>query len=71
MTIIHPRDLDLRNTSVVIAAYNEGRALGAVVAGLNELGVEIVVVDDGSSDDTARVARTAGAVVIQHPVNLG
>ncbi|MGH7522685.1 MAG: glycosyltransferase family 2 protein [Gemmatimonadales bacterium] len=56
---------------VVIPAYRETQVLGPVVAGLRALGWRVVVVDDGSDDGTAAVARRAGAWVLQHPVNLG
>src|SRR5262249_24409831 len=56
---------------VVIAAYNEGRAIGRVLAGLGELPYRILVVDDGSSDATAELAARSGAEVIRHPINLG
>lgn len=56
---------------VVIAAYNEERMIGRVIAGLKPLGHNVVVVDDGSTDRTAAIARLAGAVAIEHPFNLG
>lgn len=56
---------------VVIPAYNEGSALGEVVSGLAGRFARIVVVDDGSVDDTAGIAWRAGATVLVHPVNLG
>ncbi|MBP7621063.1 MAG: glycosyltransferase family 2 protein [Gemmatimonadales bacterium] len=56
---------------VVIAAYREATAIGAVVQGLREHGWRVVVVDDGSADATAAVARAAGATVVRHAVNLG
>lgn len=56
---------------IVIAAYNEGQAIAQVVGGLLPVYSDIVVVDDGSIDDTARAALAAGATVLQHPVNLG
>jgi glycosyltransferase involved in cell wall biosynthesis len=56
---------------VVIPAYRETQVLGPVVAGLRALGWRVVVVDDGSEDGTADVAWSAGAWVLQHPVNLG
>src|SRR5215470_10402830 len=56
---------------VVIAAFNEGRAIGRVLAGLGELPYRILVVDDGSSDATAELASRSGAEVIRHPINLG
>ena len=56
---------------VVVAAYNEARVIGGVIAELRRDSHRIVVVDDGSSDMTARVAAECGAIVLQHPINLG
>jgi glycosyltransferase involved in cell wall biosynthesis len=56
---------------VVVAAYNEGAVLARVVTDVRHAGYRVVVVDDGSSDTTADVARVAGATVIRHPFNLG
>ncbi len=64
-------------TSVVIPAFNEEASVGGVVdevrAGLLQYDaqVEIIVVDDGSTDGTARAAVAAGARVIQHRSNRG
>ena len=61
--------------TVIIPALNEGPHLNNVLSELRqECGdfIEtVVVIDDGSSDDTGRVAADAGAVVITHPSNLG
>jgi glycosyltransferase involved in cell wall biosynthesis len=60
------------NVLVVIPAYNEEKQIGRVIRGLFENGhTNIVVVDDGSTDETAPVAKAAGAVVLQHEVNRG
>src|SRR5262249_42542438 len=56
---------------VVIAAYNEARAIGRVLAGLSALPYRVLVVDDGSIDATGEVAARAGAEVLRHPINLG
>src|SRR5215471_16551129 len=56
---------------VVIAAYNEGAVIARVVTDVGDAGYRVVVVDDGSLDRTADVARAAGAIVIRHPFNLG
>jgi glycosyltransferase involved in cell wall biosynthesis len=56
---------------VVVAAYREAGAIGAVVRGLREHGWRVVVVDDGSGDATAAEALAAGATVLHHAVNLG
>jgi glycosyltransferase involved in cell wall biosynthesis len=59
--------------SIVIPAKNEAGAIGNAVAGARNAhpDAELIVVDDGSSDDTADVARNAGARVVQHPESLG
>jgi len=60
-----------KQTCVVIAAYNEAAMIGRVVTEVHQAGCPVIVVDDGSKDRTAQVARAAGATVIQHPFNLG
>ncbi len=57
----------------VVPAYNEEASIGAVVRELRALDPElaVVVIDDGSVDQTARVARLAGAKVVCLPYNLG
>lgn len=55
----------------VVAAYNEERALGKVVQDLLPHVSSVVVVNDGSKDNTAAVAKMAGATVISHFVNRG
>jgi DNA-binding response OmpR family regulator len=57
--------------SVVIPAYNEERFIGSMVLKAREFADCVIVVDDGSIDDTAQIARTAGAVVLQHETNKG
>ncbi len=61
------------STSIVIPAYNEGPVIARVVAALADAGPwrEIIVVDDGSTDDTAAQAAAAGATVVRHPYNKG
>lgn len=64
---------DTNTISVVIPTYNEGSAIGAVVEALRSSAIwhEIIVVDDGSHDDTETRARCAGATVVRHPYNKG
>ena len=59
-----------KTLSVVIPAFNEAATIGSVVANAIRYGVPVVV-DDGSVDNTGDVARSAGAKVIRHSVNLG
>ena len=60
-------------TLVIIPAYNEA---GSIASVLDELArraawADVVVIDDGSSDQTAAIARAAGAVTLSLPCNLG
>ena len=59
--------------SVVFPAYNEEEGIASVIDAIRAQNpaCEIIVVDDGSTDDTAPAAETAGAVVIRHPANAG
>ena len=61
-----------RNLAIV-PAYNEADSIGRVVRELRSRAPEfdVVVVDDGSTDDTAPRASAVGAQVIRHPFNLG
>jgi len=56
---------------VAIPAYNEGPTIGSVVLKARQFAGEVVVIDDGSTDDTAETAALAGAHVIHHQFNLG
>ncbi len=58
-------------TLVVIPAYDEESTVGRVVTDVRGLGLDVLVVDDGSRDRTAAVARDAGARVVRLPVNVG
>ena len=59
--------------SIIIPAKNEAAIIADVVSSVRRIyeNAEIVVVDDGSSDDTANLAEQAGARVVSHPVSLG
>ena len=54
-----------------IAAYNEARYIGSIVLQARQYVDEVIVVDDGSTDNTAKVAELAGATVIRHAENRG
>jgi polyprenyl-phospho-N-acetylgalactosaminyl synthase len=60
-----------RETWIVIAAFNEAPRVAHVVSSLTKAGWSVVVVDDGSVDDTATIARSNGAVVLRHVINRG
>lgn len=56
---------------MVVPAHNEATRVAEVVTGLRQHFGQIVVIDDGSQDDTGEVARRAGARVVRHVINLG
>ena len=58
-------------TIVVIPCYEGARSVGDVVRGARASGLPVIVVDDGSSDDSGAVAEAAGATVLRHPANRG
>jgi len=59
--------------SAVVPAYNEGPRVGHVVSALVRCTAvhQVIVVDDGSQDDTAEVAKSHGATVVSLPCNVG
>jgi glycosyltransferase involved in cell wall biosynthesis len=52
-------------------AYNEGRYIGTLVLNTRQYVDEVIIVDDGSTDDTSKIAILAGAEVVRHPQNQG
>jgi len=56
---------------VIIPAYREAGRIGAVVEGVKAFVPDVIVVDDGSPDETASQAERAGAMVLRHEVNRG
>ncbi len=60
-----------RRALAIVPALNEGASVARVVDDLRAVGVDVLVVDDGSTDGTAAAARSAGARVVNLPFNLG
>jgi len=71
------KDNSIKNISVVIPAFNEELGVRESILELRrtfestKINAEIIIVDDGSKDKTAREAKAAGARVIQHRSNRG
>lgn len=59
------------NTCVIIPTYNEAMTIGELLRRIGKQGLKVAVIDDGSTDDTARIARENGAAVISNPRNEG
>ena len=59
--------------SVIIPAYNEAGSIGDIVSEIKSLypDFEVIVINDGSVDDTVTEAKKAGATVYSHPYNVG
>src|SRR4051812_15919933 len=64
---------DAADTTIIIPAFNEADSIGAVVAALRQTAPwrEVLVVDDGSTDETAARAAASGARIVSHPYNKG
>jgi len=56
---------------VAVPACNEERYIGSVILKAQQYADEVIVLDDGSTDDTSEIARLAGATVIRHEENKG
>ena len=63
----------MKSSIVLIPAFNEEKRIAPVIAGVRAAvpDASVVVVNDGSRDGTAAVARRAGAIVVSHPFNMG
>ena len=58
-------------TCVIIPTYNEAKSITNLISQIRSQNLEVIVVDDGSSDDTAKIARQCGAITIQNQNNEG
>lgn len=56
---------------VIIPTYNEARQVGRLVREVRQQGLDVLVVDDGSTDGTPKIARDNGALVLTNAVNQG
>lgn len=69
--ILSKIEMKKQKTIAIIPAHNESRTIERVVRETEKYVNEVVVIDDGSSDTTAKIAKRAGANIIQHKKNLG
>jgi glycosyltransferase involved in cell wall biosynthesis len=78
ITALHPppytlsqRRFPLDRICILIPAYNAQNTLGGVLEKTRPLQIDTIVVNDGSSDETRRIAGEFGARILEHPFNLG
>ena len=64
-------ELSQPNILVAMPAYNEEKYIGSMVLKARQYADEVLIVDDGSTDRTAEVARLGGATVVRHQENKG
>jgi glycosyltransferase involved in cell wall biosynthesis len=60
-----------KSLCVLIPSYNEAKTIGSLVMELRAKALTVYVVDDGSTDKTAKIAEAEGAVVVKHKKNKG
>jgi glycosyltransferase involved in cell wall biosynthesis len=56
---------------VIIPTYNESKAIAGLIGQINKLGLKVIIIDDGSKDNTAKIAQDCGALVLRNPLNTG
>jgi glycosyltransferase involved in cell wall biosynthesis len=69
--VVKQKSNDRPKIIVAIPTYNEERFIGSIVTRAKKYADKVIVVDDGSTDNTSEVARAAGAEVIKHKTNQG
>lgn len=65
--------MDKMEVSIIIPAYDEAETIGNLISEIRTLypDFEIIVINDGSTDNTGEIAKDAGAIVYSHPYNIG
>jgi len=66
-----PQGVDPGDILIVMTAYNEAGSIGAIAPACRARGYQLLIVDDGSDDQTGAAAAAAGAYVVRHRLNLG
>jgi len=59
--------------SIIIPAYNEAQTIGGIIKKIKTLypEFEVIVINDGSTDETGKIAKDEGGIVYNHPYNIG
>ena len=63
--------LQANDVLVVVPAFNEAASIGQVLDGIQSHGFQVLVIDDGSTDETSVVARHKNAIILSLPLNVG
>ena len=63
--------LQANDVLVVVPAFNEAASIGQVLDGIQSHGFQVLVIDDGSTDETSVVAHQKNAIVLSLPLNVG
>jgi glycosyltransferase involved in cell wall biosynthesis len=72
--VYRPQERDRENNHnflVILPAWNEEKHIEVLITALREMELDVLVLDDGSTDKTSEVSKAAGAVVIRHETNQG
>ena len=56
---------------MIIPTFNESRAIADLINRIIKLGLEVIIIDDGSTDDTVKIASSCGAKVLKNAKNMG
>lgn len=65
------RTVSRENTLIIVPAYNEAGSIAQVISELQSFNYKVLVVSDGSRDQTCKIAREMGVQVLELPINLG
>jgi glycosyltransferase involved in cell wall biosynthesis len=70
--VVHVQEiLEAMRVCVIIPSFNEAKEIGQLVARVKQQGLDCLVVDDGSTDETVQIAQSAGATVLKNIKNQG